>query len=98
MERRLLSALPDGLPREIIKFIGGAPVYDSSCSPEARVYYIDKGEGLYLKRGALGTLSREAEMTSYFNSKGLGAEVLFYGQNEYDCYPTVLSYKSPAGW
>lgn len=84
MKRTLIKEIPDEIPSRILSIIKDAEIYDSSCSPEARVYFIDKGEGLYLKRGALGTLSREAEMTSYFNSKGLGAEVLFYGQNEYD--------------
>lgn len=84
MERRLLSALPDGLPREIIKFIGGAPVYDSSCSPEARVYFIDKEGGYFLKRAARGALLREAEMTGYFHSLGLSAEVLDYSTGDFD--------------
>ena len=84
MKRTLIKEIPDEIPSRILSIIKDAEIYDSSCSPEARVYFIDKGEGFYLKRGALGTLSREAEMTSYFNSKGLGAEVLFYGHNEYD--------------
>ena len=84
MKRNLIDRIPERLPLDIESLVSGGAIFDSSCSPEARVYFIDKGEGLFLKRGALGTLSREAEMTSYFNSKGLGAEVLFYGQNEYD--------------
>jgi kanamycin kinase len=53
-------------------------VYDSSCSPEARVYFIDKDGGYYLKTCGAGTLKREAEMTAYFHKKGIGAEVLTY--------------------
>ena len=84
MKRVILSGIDESVPSEIERIISGGAIYDSSCSPEARVYFIDKGEGMYLKRGALGTLSREAEMTSYFNTKGLGAEVISYLQNEYD--------------
>ena len=56
----------------------GADVYDSSSSPEARVYYIDRDGGYYLKCASDGALLREAEMTRYFHSLGLGAEVLHY--------------------
>jgi kanamycin kinase len=72
------------MPDEIRRFIGGARVFDSSCSPEARVYYIEKDEGFYLKRGAAGTLEREALLTRYFHSLGLGTEVLEYTRDAYD--------------
>ena len=84
MKRTLLDTLPCELPDEIRRFIGGARVFDSSCSPEARVYYIEKGEGFYLKRGASGALEREALLTRYFHSLGLGTEVLEYTRNAYD--------------
>lgn len=84
MKKTLIDGIPELMPHDISTFISGADIYDSSCSPEARVYFIDRGKGLYLKRGALGSLAREAEMTAYFHSKGLGAEVLSYAQNEYD--------------
>ena len=58
--------------------IGNAPILDSSCSPEARVYFIDRDGGFYIKRAAAETLRREAEMTAYFHTKGLSAEVLDY--------------------
>ncbi len=53
-------------------------VFDSSCSPEARVVYIEKKEGLYLKSAPEGTLAREAAMTRFFHKKGFGTEVLDY--------------------
>ncbi len=56
----------------------GAPVYDSSCSPEARVIYIEKDGGLYLKSAPEGTLACEADMTRFFHSKGLATEVVNY--------------------
>lgn len=70
------------LPREFEPLISGARIFDSSSSPEARVYFIDKGEGFYLKRSALGTLSAEAKMTEYFHSKGLSAELLSYTRTD----------------
>ena len=78
MKRTLLDALPDSLPRDIMRFASGAWIYDSSCSPEAKVYYIDRDAGYYLKCAELGALSREALMASYFHSKGLGTELLEY--------------------
>ena len=53
-------------------------VYDSSCSDAARVYFIDRDGGYYLKTAAKDSLRREAEMTKFFHSKALAAEVLAY--------------------
>ena len=78
MKRRKIEKIPFELPSELENLVTGATVYDSSCSPEARVYFIDKDEGYYLKRGAHCSLESEAMMTDYFHKKGLGAEVLFY--------------------
>lgn len=72
------------LPDKIRQLCEGAKIYDSSCSPEARVYFIDKDGGMYLKRGAAGTLKREAQMTEYFHSKGLSSELLAYLPGEAD--------------
>jgi kanamycin kinase len=78
MTRTLIDKIPGDLPEELQIFAEGAKIFDSSCSPEARVYFIDKDGGVYLKRASRGTLGREAEMTAYFHKKGLGAEVLYY--------------------
>lgn len=72
------------LPQEIQSFISGASIYDSSSSPEARVYFIDKDQGYYLKCAAQGKLEKEAQMTQYFHAKGLGAEVLTYTSTAHD--------------
>ena len=85
MQRKLLEKIPEAFPDDIRKFISDAKIFDSSCSPEARVYFIDKGEGFYLKRAEKGALEREAVMNSYFHSKGLAPEVLKYAtEEEYD--------------
>ncbi len=50
MKKTLITQMPEDLPKEIKNFISDAPIYDSSSSPEARVYFVDKDEGYYLKR------------------------------------------------
>lgn len=82
MKKTLIENIPLALPDDIRRFTEGAQIYDSSCSPEARVYFIDKDGGYYLKAAAASTLKREAEMTSFFHSKGLGAEVIDYSTCE----------------
>ena len=71
-------------PEEFWELLKNSRVYDSSSSPEARVIYIDKDEGFFIKIGAKGSLCREAEMTAYFNSLGLSARVLKYISGEKD--------------
>ena len=84
MKRTLVEKIDMELPPEIAKFTEGARLFDSSCSPEARVWFVDKDTGYYLKTCGAGTLKREAEMTAYFHKKGLGAEVLHYVSGERD--------------
>lgn len=84
MEKTLLNQIPNEIPHEIQCFVSGTNIYDSSCSPEARVYFIDKGNGYYLKHADSGMLENEFRMTEYFYSKGLGAEVLSYISNDCD--------------
>lgn len=90
MKRTPILSLPEWLPESIVHFAKGATVYDSSCSPEARVLFIDKGEGFYLKRAARGMLENEAKMCAYFHRIGLGVEMLSYlGEGEYDLMLTA---------
>ncbi len=84
MRKTPLPALPDEVPQDILRFISSARVYDSSCSVEAKVYFLDKGDGYYLKCADKGTLEKEARMTAYFHAKGLGAEVLHYVSRDRD--------------
>ena len=84
MKRTPLRALPEAIPEELHPFLDGADLYDSSCSPEARVYFIDKDGGYYLKIAAAGSLSREAVMNEYFYSRGLGVRVVAYISEERD--------------
>lgn len=71
-------------PSEFRPLLSGARLYDSSCSPEAKVIFIDKDGGYFLKSAPKGTLEREAAMTQYFYGKGLSANVLAFIKDEYD--------------
>ena len=66
------------LPEEAARLLEGAALYDSSCSAEARVVFVEKDGGLYMKTAAAGTLRAEAAMTAYYHSLGLSAEPLLY--------------------
>ena len=64
--------------------VSHCPVFDSSCSPDARVLFLDRDGGLYLKSAQAGSLKQEAEMDDYFASLGLGPEVVDYRSEERD--------------
>ena len=78
MKRTQLHTDLTAFPTEYHPLLMGAPVYDSSCSPQAKVFFIDRDEGYYLKASAAGSLEKEARMTRFFHEKGLAAEVLSY--------------------
>ena len=85
MKRTKIDVRLGDFPEEFHGFLEGAEVYDSSCSPEARVYFIDRDGGFYLKRGERGSLKREALMDDYFYRKGIGApEVIKYTEGDKD--------------
>jgi kanamycin kinase len=71
-------------PTELRPLLNGAKLYDSSCSPDAKVIFIEKDCGYFLKSAPKGTLEREASMTRYFHGKGLSANVLSYISDERD--------------
>ena len=84
MKRTLITPTLSQYPKEFHGLMEGAEVYDSSCSPDARVIFIDRDGGYYLKSAPKGTLEREASLDRYFHKKGLGAEVLEYLSDEKD--------------
>jgi len=75
-----LAAYPD----EFKTLLSNAMIFDSSCSKNATVIFIDKDGGYFLKFAAKGNLEHEAKMTRYFHSKGLSPNVLSYISGEYD--------------
>lgn len=84
MDRKLIHPNRDTIPSLFHPLLEGTAVYDSSCSPMARVYFLDRDSGYYLKTAPKGTLRIEAELTNFFHSKQLGAEVLAYESGEAD--------------
>ena len=79
MKRSPIQMNRTNCPEALAAFLRDAAVFDSSCSPEAKVFFIDKDEGYFLKTAGAGTLQTEAQMTEYMHSLRLSAEVLYYG-------------------
>lgn len=77
------SSLAD-YPEVFHPIITGARLFDSSCSPEAKVIYIERDCGYYLKSAKKGELASEAELGAYFSSKGLAPKVVEYRSLERD--------------
>ncbi len=74
----------DQFPIEYHPLLHGAQLYDSSSSEDAKVYFIEKDDGYFLKTAAAGSLMHEKEMTQYFHQKSLATEVLSYISLEKD--------------
>jgi len=66
---------PDALSR-----FNGAKTYDRSCSEDAKVIFIDKDCGYFLKFAAPEDIAAECEMTRYFHAKGLAPDVADSGE------------------
>lgn len=58
MKKTRLFKIPQDFPQEFREFVGQSALYDSSSSPEARVYFIDRGDGFYLKQSSKGSLKQ----------------------------------------
>lgn len=84
MKRTPITPDMTAIPTQFHPLLSGIPAYDSSCSPEARVYFIDTDGGLFLKSAPTGTLKTEAEMTAFFHRLQMGAEVLTYYMDDRD--------------
>lgn len=78
MELKSLSVDLSTYPIELQPVLLGAKLFDSSCSPEAKVIFIEKDEGYFLKTAPKGSLKREAIMTEFFYNKGIAPNVLAY--------------------
>lgn len=93
MKRTEISVAPAEFPIPFAHILQNARIFDSSCSPEARVFYIERDGGYFLKRSASGTLEKEARQTRYFHEKGLSAPVLDY--REENGFDWLLSARVP---
>jgi kanamycin kinase len=79
MKRKAIQVSISEYPEALWEFIKDAPVYDSSCSKEAQVLFIDREDGFFVKKALNGALKTESLMMEYMHSLGLSAEVLYYG-------------------
>ena len=84
MKRTPVTPSLSQFPGEFHPLLSGCPVFDSSCSKEAKVWYLEREDGLFLKSAPRGTLKTEADMNTFFHSKGLGPEVLCYLSGDQD--------------
>jgi len=84
MQRNKIKPDVSCFPPAFHRLLENAAVFDSSCSPAARVLFIDREDGFYLKSAAPGSLEKEAALTRYFYTKGLATEVLAYETGEQD--------------
>ncbi len=84
MKRTKANIKVENFPSRLHPFLKDAEFYDSSCSPQATVLFIDKDGGYYLKSSAKGTLEKEAVLTRFYHEKGLGPAVLDYYSADLD--------------
>ena len=84
MNRKPIKLDLDAFPSAFHPLLVGGDVYDSSGSPEARVIFIDRDGGYYLKSAPKGSLATEAALTRFFHGKHLATEVLDYLSLERD--------------
>ena len=74
----------DQIPPQFHELLNRSAVFDSSCSPEARVMFLDADVGFFLKSGPKGTLASENTLTRYFHEKNLAAQVVDYVSEDRD--------------
>lgn len=89
MKRTPISIDLSAFPSQFHPYLQGAALFDSSCSSAAKVFFLDKGPGYFLKTAPKGTLAKEAALTAFFHGKGLGAEVAAYEILESDWMLTL---------
>jgi len=82
MKKTKIEINPYDFPPQIKDLLKNASVYDSSCSADATVYYVDSG--YYIKTDDLTTLAEEAVMSRLFYDLGLGVEVVDYVAGDKD--------------
>lgn len=72
------------LPDELIKWIGNAPIYESSGHSGARTVYIDRDGGAYLKIADYGSLLLSSQLQTYFSKHKLSSPVIRYLSTDRD--------------
>lgn len=84
MWRKPITIDIEAFPEEFRPLLRAGKLYDSSCSETARVIFIDHDGGYFLKFAPMGTLKREAELTTYFHKKHMAAKVVAYRSEKCD--------------
>lgn len=77
MNRTPIDLNPNELPAALRRYAGGA-AFDSSCSDTARVCYIERDGGVFIKRAPKGALSEEGRMLRLLENTGLAPTLLDY--------------------
>lgn len=68
----------DTVPPNIRQYIQGASMYDSSCSEQAKTYFVKGADHAFLKISSKGSLEREAGMTQFLNSRNVAPKAIAY--------------------
>lgn len=66
MNRTPIHTDIEQFPAAFHALLADAAIYDSSSSKAARVFFIDKDKGYFLKSAPKGALETEAELTAFF--------------------------------
>lgn len=84
MELKKININLKDYPSQLHWLLKDATVYDSSSSPQAKVLFVDRENGYFIKKACKNSLKREYDMTKWFNKIGLTAKVLHYISEEND--------------
>ena len=84
MERRPITIDLAAFPEVFHDILKDTPIFDSSCSAAARVYFLDRDGGLFLKTAPRGSLEQESAMSRFFWENRLGPELLSFVQTDRD--------------
>ena len=84
MNRKLINININDYPEKFRSLLKDADIYDSSCSENARVIFIDKDNGYFLKSSYKDSLKQEAEMTKFFSLRKLSSSLVDYISEDKD--------------
>lgn len=97
MEKRRATLDLKMYPEKIQSYLKDATIYDSSSSPAAKVFFIDKEQGYFLKIANAKDLAEEAELTRYFHQKKLATKVVDFFQEDEQGYLLTEQVKGEDG-
>ncbi len=89
MNLRPINVNLNDYPPSVRPYLEGAKIFDSSCSPQAKVIFSDKDDGFFIKTSPKESLFLDYTMTNYFHSLGLAPQVLEYVSDSEDWLVTA---------